>query len=107
MPPMSTTLKLNDGHEIPRIGFGVWQISNGEAPRAVRTAIEAGYRLIDTAAAYGNEAGVGGASRARACPARSCSSPPSCGTTAKGTTDAPRRSITASRRSGWTASTST
>jgi 2,5-diketo-D-gluconate reductase A len=68
MPPMSTTLKLNDGHDMPALGFGVWQIPDGEAPRAVRRAIETGYRLIDTAAAYGNEAGVGEALRGAAVP---------------------------------------
>lgn len=60
---MEATLLLNDGRAIPRLGFGTWQIGDGEAPRAVGEAIRAGYRLIDTAAAYGNEAGVGRAIR--------------------------------------------
>ena len=50
---------LNDGHSLPQLGFGVWQIDNAGAPEIVGTAIRAGYRLIDTAANYGNEAGVG------------------------------------------------
>ncbi|MHA6691201.1 aldo/keto reductase [Devosia sp. A449] len=50
---------LNDGKIIPQLGFGVWQVANDEVTVAVRTAIEAGYRSIDTAQGYGNEAGVG------------------------------------------------
>ncbi|HET6924710.1 MAG TPA: aldo/keto reductase [Candidatus Saccharimonadales bacterium] len=50
---------LNNGVKMPQLGLGVWQASNDEAEAAVRWALEAGYRLIDTAAAYGNEAGVG------------------------------------------------
>ncbi|WP_433337258.1 aldo/keto reductase [Spirillospora sp. CA-294931] len=50
---------LNNGITMPRLGFGVWQIPDDEAERAVRTAIEAGYRSIDTAAVYENEAGTG------------------------------------------------
>ncbi|WP_460358286.1 aldo/keto reductase [Actinoallomurus acanthiterrae] len=44
---------------MPQLGFGVWQVPDEEAVSAVRTAMEAGYRSIDTAAAYENEAGVG------------------------------------------------
>ncbi|MFG2823022.1 aldo/keto reductase [Kitasatospora sp. NPDC048365] len=50
---------LNNGAEIPQLGFGVWQVPDAEAAPAVRTAIEAGYRSIDTAAIYENEAGTG------------------------------------------------
>lgn len=50
---------LNDGHSIPQFGLGVWQASDPDAQLAVRTALEAGYRSIDTAAIYGNEGGVG------------------------------------------------
>ena len=51
---------LNNGVEMPMLGFGVFQIPDAdECERSVRDAIDAGYRLIDTAAAYGNEAGVG------------------------------------------------
>ncbi|OEJ35981.1 aldo/keto reductase [Streptomyces subrutilus] len=44
---------------MPQLGFGVWQVPDEEAERAVATALEAGYRSIDTAAVYGNEAGTG------------------------------------------------
>jgi diketogulonate reductase-like aldo/keto reductase/peptidoglycan/LPS O-acetylase OafA/YrhL len=52
-------LLLNDGNSLPQLGFGVWQIDNAKAPEIIGNAINAGYRLIDTAANYGNEAGVG------------------------------------------------
>jgi len=52
-------LELNDGHTIPQLGFGVFQIPPEETRQAVRFALDTGYRLIDTAAAYGNEAEVG------------------------------------------------
>lgn len=54
---------LNDGHALPQLGFGVWQIDNARAPEVIATAMNAGYRLIDTAANYGNEASVGVALR--------------------------------------------
>jgi diketogulonate reductase-like aldo/keto reductase len=54
-----THIRLNDGVTIPQIGFGVWQVDNAEAPKAVLKAIQAGYRSIDTAAIYGNEEGIG------------------------------------------------
>ncbi|CAL9637563.1 putative oxidoreductase_MSMEI_2347 [Streptomyces sp. enrichment culture] len=50
---------LNNGVEMPQLGFGVWQVPDAEAETAVTTALEAGYRSIDTAAAYGNEEGTG------------------------------------------------
>ena len=51
---------LNDGNYIPAVGFGVFRIpSDGSTYRAVREAIDAGYRHIDTAAAYFNEGEVG------------------------------------------------
>ena len=50
---------LNNGVEMPKLGFGVWQVPDDEAERAVTTALEAGYRSIDTAAIYGNEEGTG------------------------------------------------
>lgn len=53
------TFKLNNGVEIPAAGFGVFQIENGGTKQAVLDAIDAGYRLIDTAQSYGNEAEVG------------------------------------------------
>ncbi len=58
------TLPLSHGGPIPTLGFGVFRIPDGEEVRqAVRWAIEAGYRHIDTASAYGNEEGVGRAIR--------------------------------------------
>ncbi|MFJ2171893.1 aldo/keto reductase [Streptomyces sp. NPDC087851] len=53
------TLTLNNGIEMPQLGFGVWQVPDAEATQAVTTALEAGYRSIDTAAIYGNEEGTG------------------------------------------------
>lgn len=50
---------LNDGYQIPQLGFGVWQVSTGDIVPVVETALETGYRHIDTAAVYGNEEGVG------------------------------------------------
>nr|WP_239074605.1 aldo/keto reductase [Streptomyces sp. SID10853] len=44
---------------MPQLGFGVWQVADDEATKAVGTALEAGYRSIDTAAIYGNEEGTG------------------------------------------------
>ncbi|MEV0646305.1 aldo/keto reductase [Phytomonospora sp. NPDC050363] len=52
-------LTLNNGVEMPALGFGVFQTPPGETVEAVRTALSTGYRLIDTAAAYGNEREVG------------------------------------------------
>jgi 2,5-diketo-D-gluconate reductase A len=54
-------LTLNDGNTIPQFGLGVWQVPNAKAATAIRTAIEAGYRSVDTAALYRNEQGVGDA----------------------------------------------
>ena len=53
---------------MPQLGFGVWQVPDDEATSAVTTALEAGYRSIDTAAIYGNEAGVGRALAASGLP---------------------------------------
>lgn len=53
------SLRLNDGNSMPQLGFGVYKISPDETASAVRTALEAGYRSIDTATLYGNEEGVG------------------------------------------------
>jgi 2,5-diketo-D-gluconate reductase A len=50
---------LNNGVEMPQLGFGVWQVPDDEAERAVATALRAGYRSVDTAAIYGNEEGTG------------------------------------------------
>jgi diketogulonate reductase-like aldo/keto reductase len=56
-------LTLNNGVEMPALGFGVFQTPPEETAAAVHTALKTGYRLIDTAAAYGNEQGVGEAIR--------------------------------------------
>ncbi|MGW3401989.1 aldo/keto reductase [Streptomyces zhihengii] len=53
------TVTLNNGVEMPVIGFGVYQIPPGDTERAVTEALAAGYRSLDTAAAYGNEEAVG------------------------------------------------
>lgn len=59
---IASTVKLNNGVEMPMLGFGTFKAqSGGEARRAVSCALEVGYRLIDTASAYGNEADVGAA----------------------------------------------
>jgi 2,5-diketo-D-gluconate reductase A len=56
--------RLADGNEMPVLGLGLWQVPNGpECENAVRWALELGYRHIDTAQAYGNEASVGRALR--------------------------------------------
>lgn len=55
VPPIT----LNNGVEMPQLGFGVWQVPDAEAETAVAAALEAGYRSIDTAAIYGNEEGTG------------------------------------------------
>jgi len=59
----SLSFTLNNGVEIPAVGFGVYQTPPDETTEAVATALEVGYRHIDTAAAYGNERGVGEAIR--------------------------------------------
>ncbi|GAA4103022.1 MULTISPECIES: aldo/keto reductase [Streptomyces] len=53
------SITLNNGVEMPQLGFGVWQVPDDEAAKAVATAIESGYRSIDTAAIYENERGTG------------------------------------------------
>ncbi|MCD9140847.1 aldo/keto reductase [Streptomyces albireticuli] len=65
---MVPTITLNNGVEMPRLGFGVWQVPDAEATTAVATALEAGYRSIDTAAVYGNEEGTGKALAASGIP---------------------------------------
>jgi 2,5-diketo-D-gluconate reductase A len=52
-------ITLNDGARIPQVGLGVWQTPNNEAAPAVKAALDAGYRHVDTAAVYENEEGVG------------------------------------------------
>lgn len=57
-------MKLNDGGKIPQLGLGVWQVPDEQAAASVKEALAAGYRSVDTAAIYGNEAGVGAGLRA-------------------------------------------
>ena len=52
-------IKLENGVEVPKLGLGVWMIPEEETEAAVKSAIAMGYRHIDTAQAYDNEAGVG------------------------------------------------
>ncbi|CAL9288568.1 aldo/keto reductase [Streptomyces sp. SudanB182_2057] len=59
---------LNNGVEMPQLGYGVWQVPDDEAERAVAAALQAGYRSIDTAAIYGNEEGTGRAIAASGVP---------------------------------------
>lgn len=57
------TIKLNNGVEMPQMGYGVYQVNPSECESCVSDALKAGYRLIDTAQAYHNEEGVGNAVR--------------------------------------------
>jgi 2,5-diketo-D-gluconate reductase A len=66
--PAAPTVKLTNGALIPRLGLGTWPMSDKEAEAAVAQAAEAGYRLFDTAYAYGNEEGVGRGLRASGVP---------------------------------------
>lgn len=52
-------LTLNDDALMPQLGLGTWKLPDGQAPLVIRDALDVGYRLIDTAAIYGNERGVG------------------------------------------------
>ena len=62
---LEATYTLANGVQIPKIGFGTWMIDDdADAAKAVHEAIDAGYRHIDTAEAYGNEVGVGEGVRA-------------------------------------------
>ena len=58
---MAQTVTLNNGVEMPMLGYGVYQVSNEECERCVLDAISVGYRAIDTAQSYGNEEAVGSA----------------------------------------------
>src|SRR3990170_5839559 len=60
-------VKVSNG-SMPLLGFGTWQIENSEATGATEFALEAGYRHIDTATGYGNEAGIGKALASAALP---------------------------------------
>jgi len=66
MPP--ARLRLNDGHMIPQLGLGIWQVPAGSTRDTVASALQMGYRLVDGAAIYGNEAGQGEGVRASGLP---------------------------------------
>lgn len=68
MTPSATLVPLNDGHAMPQLGLGVWQVRDEQAAEIVAAALQAGYRSVDTAAIYGNEAGVGEGLRASGLP---------------------------------------
>lgn len=59
---------MNDGWQIPQLGYGTWPLNDADAERMVALAIEAGYRHIDTAHKYGNQVGVGRGLRASGVP---------------------------------------
>src|SRR5689334_8109538 len=59
-----SSIRLHDDIDVPQLGFGVAQIPAAETQAVVEQALEAGYRHVDTAAAYGNEEEVGAALRA-------------------------------------------
>jgi 2,5-diketo-D-gluconate reductase A len=63
-----TTLTLNDGRKMPQLGFGLWQVPAAITEATVVSGLEAGYRLVDGAAIYGNEAGQGAGIRASGMP---------------------------------------
>lgn len=56
---LNETYTLSNSVKIPKLGLGTWMLTDSEAAQAVRDAVAMGYRHIDTAQAYGNEAGVG------------------------------------------------
>jgi 2,5-diketo-D-gluconate reductase A len=65
---------LNDGAKMPQLGFGVFQMSDlADCERAVADALSVGYRLLDTAASYGNEEAVGRAIAASTSAGTNCS----------------------------------
>lgn len=68
MSNISPAITLNNGVLMPQLGFGVWQVPDDEATAAVTTALEAGYRSIDTASLYANEEGTGRAVAASGLP---------------------------------------
>ncbi|MAM61622.1 aldo/keto reductase [Maritimibacter sp. UBA3975] len=67
-PHIVPTTTLLNGVEMPRLGLGTWPMNDDEAARAVASALDLGYRLVDTAENYGNEAGVGEGIKASSVP---------------------------------------
>lgn len=97
-------VKLNNGVEMPVLGFGVYQISDPEVcERAVGDALKIGYRSIDTAAAYGNEEAVGRAVRRSGVPREELLN---CGSATRVMSLPERRSRSRCRSWGWTIWTS-
>jgi Aldo/keto reductase family len=80
------SITLNDGNTIPQLGFGVFQIQPDRTAAAVRSALEVGYRHIDTAEMYGNDKEVGQGIRDAGWTAVRCSSPASSTTGITGAT---------------------
>jgi 2,5-diketo-D-gluconate reductase A len=74
MTPQIPHVTLNNGVRMPILGFGVYQIPAGQTEQAVTDALAAGYRSIDTAAAYVNEEAVGRAIKNSGIPGGRCSS---------------------------------
>ena len=72
---LQETYTLSNGTQIPKLGLGTWFIPDGQAAEAVRNAVELGYRLIDTAQAYENEAGIGEGVQSCGIPREEYSSP--------------------------------
>lgn len=64
---LTQTVTLASGHDLPVLGFGTWLIDPEDAAEVCRTALEVGYRHLDSAQAYGNEAGIGDGLRASGC----------------------------------------
>ncbi|HEX6954255.1 MAG TPA: aldo/keto reductase [Agromyces sp.] len=62
-PPLAPTITLADGRSIPQVGYGMYKVPAADATRLALTALELGYRHLDTAALYGNEAEAGAAVR--------------------------------------------
>src|ERR1700747_962663 len=74
-PSLTPSMALNDENTMPALGLGVAELSDDETERAVSAALEMGYRLIDTAPVYGNEAAVGRAIAASGIPRAELFSP--------------------------------
>ncbi|MFE5673457.1 aldo/keto reductase [Agromyces sp. NPDC056523] len=62
-PPLAPLIPLADGRAIPQVGYGMYKVPRADAARLARTALDLGYRHLDTAALYGNEAEAGAAVR--------------------------------------------
>lgn len=95
------SITLNNDMQMPIIGFGVYQIPPEETEQAVSSALEVGYRHVDTAAAYGKKKPSAGPSSAAVFRATSCSSPPSSGSRMPETNVPSRRLSDRSGGSNW------